>query len=144
MRIRQSRIAWFSTCTIVLVAVGVAAFWCAQSGSGLWHEMGQELSRAEIATVEIRAPGPTRVVVDNAEVQVFVQALASGTFAEENRRNFGPTAEVVVLFTSRDGQVSAANQWPDGRFELVYRGSQFLVEAPDLEQLLRLRGFTPR
>jgi hypothetical protein len=51
------------------------------------------------------------------------------------------TTAVVVLLHYADGRALTPNQWPDGRFEVRYEERQFLVRCPELEALLKERGF---
>lgn len=140
--VTRGRLVW--TCgllalagTVVFVALNLTGVWA--HGDDLWTDLRAEITSSDVASVELVA-GPKRSVLSPTDSRPVMEAFVAGEFDEDNPHDFGPTAEVAVLITLGDGRVVAANQWPDGRFEMLAHERQFLVRSPRLEALLRDLG----
>lgn len=105
-----------------------------------WADMQHHFDPAAVNTVELTQAG-LRTTLTGPEAQTFAQALLAGTFSESNAQHFGPTAEIVVIYTFTGEEPLTPNQWPDGRFEVLWSGRQFLVSSPRLAGLLEQKGF---
>ena len=109
-----------------------------------WEDMQRHFDPAAVATVELTGPAGRRATLTGAEAQTFTRALLAGTFSESNAQHFGPTAEIGVGFAFPGDETFRSNQWPDGRFEILWGGRQFLVSSPELTKLLEQKGYVYR
>lgn len=105
-----------------------------------WADMQHHFDPAAVNTVELTQAG-LRSTLTGPEAQTFAQALLAGTFSEGNAQHFGPTPEIGVGFVFPGEEAFRSNQWPDGRFEVLWSGRQFLVSSPRLAGLLEQKGF---
>ena len=108
-----------------------------------WEDMQHRYDPAAVTKVDLNGPaGPATLT--GAEAQTFTRALLTGTFNESNAQHFGPTPEIGVGYTFPDEETFRSNQWPDGRFEILWSGRQFLVSSPGLARLLEEKGYVYR
>ncbi len=108
-----------------------------------WEDMQRRFDPAAVTTVELTGPaGPATLT--GAEAQRFTRALLAGTFSESNAQHFGPTPEIGVGYAFPGEETFRSNQWPDGRFEILWNERQFLVSSPELARLLEEKGYVYR
>ena len=108
-----------------------------------WEDMQRRFDPAAVSTVELTAPG-RRVTLTGAQAQTFTRAVLAGAFNESNAQHFGPTPEVGVGYAFPGEETFRSNQWPDGRFEILWNDRQFLVSSPELARLLEEKGYVYR
>ncbi|MCJ7797355.1 MAG: hypothetical protein MUQ56_11425 [Thermoleophilia bacterium] len=109
-----------------------------------WKSMQRHFDPAAVTKVELTGPAGLRATLAGPEAQSFSRALFAATFVESNAQHFGPTAEIVVVYTFPGEETFTPNQWPDGRFEVSWGGRQFLVSSPELARLLEEKGYVYR
>jgi|GEM_PF-3449474 len=109
-----------------------------------WEDMRHHFDPAAVTTVELTGPAGLRATIAGPEAQAFTRGLFAGTFAESNAQHFGPTSEIGVGYSFPGEETFRSNQWPDGRFEIVWNGRQFLVSSPELARLLEEKGYVYR
>jgi hypothetical protein len=109
-----------------------------------WEDMQRRFDPATVTTVELTAPAERRATLTGAEAQTFTRALLAGTFSESNAQHFGPTPEIGVGYAFPGEETFRSNQWPDGRFEILWNDRQFLVSSPELARLLEEKGYVYR
>lgn len=111
-----------------------------------WREVQSKLQTDNVSHVEIMAAGAPQasLVFREEEAAQLVRAARSGTVYMDNSEGFGPTANVVVLFFFVDGTQTAMPVWPDGSVEIQTEDAHFLIQCPELLDLLFVHGVDPK
>lgn len=129
---------------IVLVVIFVFTFLVKspeERDRATWTRMQRHFDPAAVTKVELRGPAKLQAALAGPEAQTFTQALLAGTFSETNAQHLGPTPEIGVRYTFPGEETFGSNQWPDGRFEVLWDDRQFLVSSPELARLLEEKGY---
>jgi hypothetical protein len=109
-----------------------------------WKDMQRRFDPAAVTKVELTGPAGRPATLTGAEALSFARALFAGTFVESNAQHFGPTPEIGVGYAFPGEETFRSNQWPDGRFEILWNDRQFLVSSPELARLLEGKGYVYR